>query len=1036
MDKNELAQEAQEIDELESASVRDGRLVNAWRDLWAQYAAMIEAFDGLIYISSQDYEIEFMNQRFIDRTGDYAIGQKCFRALHDREEICPWCVNERVFQGETVRWEMLSPNDNRWYYLVNSPIRHSDGSMSKMSMIQDITERKEMEEALRLAEADYRGIIENAVEGIFRSRPDGRLICVNPAMAKIYGYDSPEEMVATIKDVEHQLYVDPGRRAIFTRLMEESGQVLGFEHRGYRKDHSQIWLSINARMVKDDRGAILYYEGFVEDITARKEAEEALLKARDELECKVAERTRELARVNEELQSRLEQLERAEAALQTERQRLYSMLDGLPMGVHLVAPDYSIRFANKRFYETFGGQTEARYCHQVVEGSDQPCEDCHAARVFGTGIPQQFEFTMPDGGIHQVCSYPFADIDGSPLVMVLGMDISEQRRAEERLRESEDRFRQLIEQAADGFFVHDQGKITEVNQRACDSLGYTREELLGMSIFDLEVDLAEDLIKKNWQSGNDGPVTIHGRHRHKDGSTFPVEVRAGDIYYGERRLRLALVRDISERQQAEQAQKESEEKYRLLVNQIPAVVYQGYDDCTIDLFDRKVEALTGYLKEEFNSRKLKWGDLILREDLAEARRIFIEALKGDRSYVREYRIRRKDGEIRSIQDRGQIYCDDAGKVARINGIFFDITERKAGEKARQEHLNFLQTLIDAIPSPIFYKDVKGIYLGCNKAHRDFLGLPKEEIVGKSLFEVFPKDLADKYHEMDAALFRQPGVQRYDFSMQHADGTRHIVNFNKATYYTIDGDLAGLVGVMVDITDRQKAAKKLRESEQNLRYLSSQLLTAQERERQRISQDLHDDLGQSLLLLKLQLGGIARDLPPELMKNRQQCFDSIDNVQEIIDSVRRLSQDLIPPILIEIGLKAALNDLLYEFSRRHDIVCSLDTDEIKGLFPLDTELNIYRIVQESLTNIGKYSQATQVSISIKRKDHQLWFSVEDNGKGFEVDKILTRRGRKRGLGLASMEERARMIGGTFHLWSKPETGTKIHITVPLKNEALT
>jgi PAS domain S-box-containing protein len=904
MYKNKLLQKVKKIDELEPASVREGRLVNAWRDLWAQYAAIIEAFDGLIYICSQDYQIEFMNQRFIDRTGYDAIGEKCYKALHDREEICPRCVNERVFQGETVRWEMRSPKDNHWYYMVSSPIRHSDGSISKMSMIQDITERKEMEEALRLAEADYRGIIENAVEGIFRSRPDGRMICVNPALAKIHGYDSPEEMVATIKDAEHQLYVDPGRRATFRRLMEKSGQVRGFEHRGYRKDHSQIWLSINARVVKDDRGAILYYEGFVEDITARKEAEEAILKAHDKLEDQVAARTRELARVNQELRLRLGQLERAEVALRDERQRLYSLLDGLPVDVHLVAPDHAIRFANRAFWEDFRGKSDGQPCYRLIHGREHPCEDCHAARVFETGIPQRFEDPLPNGKILQVSSYPFADIDGSPLVLVLAIDITEQRRAEEKLRESEGRFHQLIEQAADAIFLHDQGKIIEVNQRACDSLGYTREELLGMSIFDLEVDLAEDSIKKNWQPGNDSPRTIRGTHRRKDGTIFPVEVRAGKFEYGERRLRLNLVRDISERVQAERALKESEEKYRLLVNQIPAVVYQGYNDCTIDLFDRKVEELTGYPKEEFDSRKLKWGDLILREDLSEARRIFIEALKGDRSCVREYRIRRKDGEIRSIQDRGHIYCDDAGKVACIKGIFFDIT------------------------------------------------------------------------------------------------------------------------------DRQNAEKKLRESEQNLRHLASELLHAQERERIRIAHELHDDLGQSLLLLKLQLSTMARGLPVELQKPRQECVASIDNVQEIIDSVRRLSHDLIPPTLSEIGLKSAINVLLEEFCRHHDLDYSLDMDDLKGLFSPDRELNIYRIVQESLTNIGKYAQATQVFVSLKRKDHEVRLSVEDNGKGFEVDQILTHRDRKRGLGLASMEERARIMGGTFHLWSKPEKGTKMHINVPL------
>ena len=233
------------------------------------------------------------------------------------------------------------------------------------------------------------------------------------------------------------------------------------------------------------------------------------------------------------------------------------------------------------------------------------------------------------------------------------------------------------------------------------------------------------------------------------------------------------------------------------------------------------------------------------------------------------------------------------------------------------------------------------------------------------------------------------------------------------------------------TERKQAEEALRQSEQNLRYLASRLLDALEMERQRIAHELHDDLGQSLLLLKMKLSGITRGLPPELMKTRSECLHSIDNVQDIIDSAHRLSQGLVPPTLNEIGLKEALKDLIDEFSRHHDIAGSLDIDEIKGLFSQDTELNIYRILQESLTNVGKYSQATQVSVSIKRKDRQVWFSVEDNGIGFEVDQILTRLGRKRGLGLTSMEERARMMGGTFHIWSKPKAGTKIHITIPFR-----
>jgi PAS domain S-box-containing protein len=121
----------------------------ALRDREARYRAMVEGFDGLIYICSQDFRVEFMNRRLIDRTGYEAVGEFCYKALHNLDAVCPWCVNERVFRGETVRWEVLSPKDGRWYYVVNSPIHHADGRISKQAMILDITDRKSMEEALK-----------------------------------------------------------------------------------------------------------------------------------------------------------------------------------------------------------------------------------------------------------------------------------------------------------------------------------------------------------------------------------------------------------------------------------------------------------------------------------------------------------------------------------------------------------------------------------------------------------------------------------------------------------------------------------------------------------------------------------------------------------------------------------------------------------------------------------------------------------------------------------------------------------------------
>jgi signal transduction histidine kinase len=134
--------------ELEALETERDQMVTTLRQREERYRAIVRAFDGLVYICSEDHRIEFMNDEFVKRTGYDATGELCYRVLHDRDSICPWCVNEQVLKGETVRWELQSPKDNRWYYVVNTPIYNADGKVSKQAMILDITDRKKMEEAL------------------------------------------------------------------------------------------------------------------------------------------------------------------------------------------------------------------------------------------------------------------------------------------------------------------------------------------------------------------------------------------------------------------------------------------------------------------------------------------------------------------------------------------------------------------------------------------------------------------------------------------------------------------------------------------------------------------------------------------------------------------------------------------------------------------------------------------------------------------------------------------------------------------------
>ena len=139
----------------------------------------------------------------------------------------------------------------------------------------DITERKEAEEALRKSEEKYRDIFDRAVEGIFQSTPEGGFLSVNPAFARIIGYETPEEMIAGIVNIQEQMYVNPRERAFFKRVLENSGaSVIGFEHQLLRKDGTKVWVSTNARSVRGPDGKVLYYEGTSVDVTDRKRAEE------------------------------------------------------------------------------------------------------------------------------------------------------------------------------------------------------------------------------------------------------------------------------------------------------------------------------------------------------------------------------------------------------------------------------------------------------------------------------------------------------------------------------------------------------------------------------------------------------------------------------------------------------------------------------------------------------------------------------------------------------------------------------------------
>lgn len=197
----------------------------------------------------------------------------------------------------------------RQRHAVENQVRLRTAQLSR-----EVAERRRAEDAARLAESNYREIFENSVEGIFQTTPDGHYLRANRALARVYGYETPEELMVQLADIAQQLYVQAGRREEFIEQIQRRGFVSDFESQVYRRDGSITWISENARAVRDGTGKVLYYEGMVVDISARKHAEDVLLRSREQLEARVRERTAELAKSNEALQAQIVVREAAEQA--------------------------------------------------------------------------------------------------------------------------------------------------------------------------------------------------------------------------------------------------------------------------------------------------------------------------------------------------------------------------------------------------------------------------------------------------------------------------------------------------------------------------------------------------------------------------------------------------------------------------------------------------------------------------------------------------------------------------------------------------
>ena len=340
------------------------------------------------------------------------------------------------------------------------------------------------------------------------------------------------------------------------------------------------------------------------------------------------------------------------------------------------------------------------------------------------------------------------------------------------------------------------------------------------------------------------------------------------------------------------------------------------------------------------------------------------------------------------------------------------------ESSLQNATDALRHVFEAAPLAILLLDRSGRIRLCGHAVEPILGWSAADLVGHkgSELESIPKGRHREARQFVSAVLRGKIVNGLETQRLRKDGTIVQVSLSGAPLHDSQGRV---IGMIEDISERKHL-------QADLKALTARLLNAQEDERQRVSRMLHDDLNQKLAMTAVALDFLASHLPSNPERIRQAILAVHDQVASISDDVHRIAYDLHPSMLNDIGLADPLRSEIKTFSRREGIRVSYRESGVPRKLPAQVISCLYRTAQESLANIARHSEARRASISLRRVGDCLVLTINDRGTGFDSGAA----GRRAGIGLISMEERVKLIGGTFSLKTKPGKGVAIRVRVPI------
>jgi PAS domain S-box-containing protein len=685
-----------------------------------------------------------------------------------------------------------------WISAVGTLIEYQ-GKPAGLVSFRDITGRKRMEEALKKSEEKYRNLLNNIKLGILRSTPAGRILEVNPAMEEITGYSRQELLEMDIR----KMYVHlEEREAIVEELALTRGKVVR-ELRWWKKDGTEMVVLATVVAVRDDTGKILYFDAIIEDVTERKRAEEALRKAHDELEMRVEERTAELTKANEELRIEITERKRMEEALRESEKKYSTLVEQSNDGIAIIQ-DGLIRFANPKILKIYGltaGETLGKPFLDFVSPEYRDLVvDRYKKRMSGEKTPNIYELEIlaKDGSkIPLEINASRIEYQGSPADMVIVRDITDRKRMELE-------YKTILQTTVDGFWLTDvQGRFLDVNDAYCRLVGYNRDELLKMSIPDVEaIEKPEEIAARIAKVRKVGGDRFETHHRRKDGTIVDVEVSVNYIELAGGRM-CVFVRDITDRKRMGEALKESEEKYRSLVNDISLGIFRSTPGPRGRFLEVNpaMEQITGYSRQEL----LQIDVCDLYQHPEERQQCLEEIASAAGMTTRETRFRKKDGTEIVVSDTKVAIRDDAGQIIYFDGILEDITERKKSEEQIKRAAEEWRTTFDSITDWVSIVDKDFKLVRVNKAFADAFGKKPGELIGKTCYQVVHKTnepVRDCPRRKTLRTKRPAAVEFFEPSLEMYLEARTSPIFNEKD------EVVACIEVTTDVTERKRMQEQL------------------------------------------------------------------------------------------------------------------------------------------------------------------------------------------------------------------------------------